>query len=157
MAARRFPNSMVASGDIVLISITRAPGFRPPATPFSPNSTCSTVAVSGTMVMTISLRRRDMAGMNRRWFAPKGTSFSHFCAVRSNMLSSYPARKRLDAIGSPMTPTPMNPNFRFATLLDLFAHGVSNLRPLRQRSSLSHRAAGKILLETRRPVGVGAQ
>ena len=50
----RLANSLVATGEIELMSMTSLPFDRPLATPFSPNSTFSTSGVSGTIVMIAS-------------------------------------------------------------------------------------------------------
>ena len=52
----RVAKSLVAIGEIELMSMTILPGFRPSATPSAPNSTASTSGVSGTMTMTTSER-----------------------------------------------------------------------------------------------------
>ncbi len=50
-------------GEMELMSTTTLPGARPPATPFSPNSTASTSGVSGTMVMITSEDDATSAGL----------------------------------------------------------------------------------------------
>jgi hypothetical protein len=94
---------------MVLMSITMAPAFTPLATPFSPNSTSSTTAVSGTMVITMGLAAATSRG-EAATLAPRGASLSHWLRTWSKTVTSNPARKRLEAIGPPITPTPMNPN-----------------------------------------------
>ena len=47
---------------VVPMSMTRASGLRPSTTPSLPNSTASTVGVSGSMVMTVSALAATAAG-----------------------------------------------------------------------------------------------
>src|SRR5438105_7793220 len=55
-ALMRAANSLVAIGEMELMSTTVLPGDSPAATPLGPNSTASTSVVAGTIVMTTSLR-----------------------------------------------------------------------------------------------------
>jgi hypothetical protein len=53
----RRAKSLVAMGEIELMSITVLPGVRPSATPPGPNSTASTWGVSGSIRITMSACR----------------------------------------------------------------------------------------------------
>src|SRR5215203_3073303 len=92
-------NSSVTTGEIVLISTTRAPSLTPSSTPSSPASTSSTCGESGSMVMMMS----DCSAT----VAP--SSSSAFSRVRLYATRSWPASMRFSAIGLPMIPSPMKP------------------------------------------------
>ena len=57
----RLAKSLVATGEIELMSTTTLPSVSPAATPNSPNSTSSTWGVSGTMMMITSACRATSA------------------------------------------------------------------------------------------------
>ena len=55
--------SRVATGEIVLISITNKPALAPTITPFSPSNTASTSGVSETIEITTSTFAANVAGV----------------------------------------------------------------------------------------------
>src|SRR5271157_4443524 len=57
----RFAKSLVAIGEMLLMSTTILPGVSPSATPPGPNRAASTFGVSGTMVMMTSAAGEQMA------------------------------------------------------------------------------------------------
>src|SRR5437588_1496739 len=105
----RLAKSLVASGEIELMSTTVLPRDSPSATPDLPNNTASTCGVSGTIVMITSLRfatsRPDSQPLTPLSVSEDGTG------LRSKTCSEWPAVTRLAAMGVPMIPSPTNPTF----------------------------------------------
>src|SRR4051794_40360163 len=105
----RRANSLVATGEIELMSTTVLPGARPSATPPGPNSTVSTSGVSGTMVMITSAFSAAAAGDAHA--RPPAATRSAGTSRRVLRNSSCPPRIRCPAIGAPMMPSPIKPPF----------------------------------------------
>src|SRR6266404_9998573 len=103
----RRANSLVASGEIELISTTILPLERPAATPSEANKTFSTSGVSGTIVKTMS----DFSATSRglRQATPPFSTISFGTPLRVLRKSLWPAACRWPAIGRPMMPRPMKP------------------------------------------------
>ena len=100
----------VATGEMLLMSMTMAPGCSADSTPSAPVSTRSTSGVSGSMVMTMVETRATSAGVAAA-VAPAATSSSTAPRLRLWTVRWCPAVIRCLAMGLPMTPSPMNPMF----------------------------------------------
>src|SRR5712671_6417923 len=100
-------NSLVASGEIELMSMTVLPFESPAATPSAPNRTASTCGVSGTIKMMAS---DSCAACLPDWqtIPPPATS-SGAIGPTSCRNRRCPAASRWPAIGRPMVPRPMKP------------------------------------------------
>src|SRR6516225_6309626 len=108
-AVMRRAKSLVAIGEMELMSTTILPGVSPSATPLLPNSAASTCGVSGTMVITTS----ELAATSlpdAQTFAPPPVSSSG-TLPRSKTESACPPFSRCPAMGRPMIPRPINPTF----------------------------------------------
>src|SRR5579871_4214987 len=105
-----------SSGETVLESISAAPFFNAPITPFLPHSTSSSAGGSLTMVISTSACAAASAGFAAR-FAPAATRSSAFEAVRFHTTSGNPAFSRFMPIGLPIRPSPINPTVGFIPIL----------------------------------------
>ena len=81
---------------------------RPASAPSGPSSTASRAFSSETQTKTASCPSAQALGVAAR-LAPFWTSASPFEAVRFQTVRSWPALRRLLAMGSPMVPRPMKP------------------------------------------------
>ena len=79
---RRDAMSLVALGDIVLMSMTVVPAAAPSMTPSAPKITCSTSGVSVTIVMTTSLPAAASLGLPTRSAPASMTSWTRGRSVR---------------------------------------------------------------------------
>src|SRR6185503_2442421 len=100
----------VTSGSIVLISTTMLPFFARLMTPSCPPMTSATAAVVGSIVKITSLVAATSAAP-AAISAPRPTSARTASPLTSWTSSVSPLRTRLEAIGLPMFPSPMNPTF----------------------------------------------
>ena len=113
----RSARSCVTDGTPELISITTVPGFMPAITLSSPlASTCSTIMLVGSMVITTS----DAAAS---WRSVSGASPPICCTKlfatsrrESFTCTVKPAFTRQAAIGQPMLPTPMKPTLGLSAI-----------------------------------------
>src|SRR5882762_5031644 len=103
----RRAKSLVAIGEIELMSTRILPFERPLATPSCENSTCSTSGVSETMVKTIS----DFSATSRHELQTTAPLSMRSCGsfLRPQRNSRWPAPCRWPAMGRPMMPRPMKP------------------------------------------------
>src|ERR1700716_4343255 len=103
----RRAKSLVAIGEIELMSTTILPLESPLATPFSENSTCSTSGVSETMVKTIS----DFSATSRHELQTTAPLSMRSCGsfLRPQRNRRWPASCRWPAMGRPMMPRPIKP------------------------------------------------
>ncbi len=104
-------NSLVAIGEIELMSTTILPCDRPSATPSSPNSTASTCGVSGTMMMMMSalLATSLRRGADRGAAVDQRIGRHAVVVVQVQLVAALACR--CPAIGAPMMPSPMKPIF----------------------------------------------
>ena len=100
--------SRVASGLMVDMSTTSAPGSAPWITPVGPRSTARTSGVSLTMVMMISAPWAASRGEPAAT-APWATTGSIRFGVRLKTVTWWPPLRMFTAMGPPMVPSPMKP------------------------------------------------
>ena len=124
----------VGPGSIELMSITREPSETPSITPPAPTRTCSTSAVSGSIVIVTSLPAATDAGPSART-APAATTSSTGPWPRECTATGKPAASRLRAIGLPMMPSPMNP-MRSPTRQSSIAASAMSSAPVDDREAL---------------------
>src|SRR3954453_6383721 len=105
----RRAKSLVATGEIELMSTTVLPGESPSATPPGPNSTFSTSGVSGTIVITTSAC--SAASRPEAHAPPPFSASSDGTALRLCRNNSCPPFWRCPAMGRPIMPSPMKPIF----------------------------------------------
>src|SRR5271165_72151 len=119
----RLANSLVAIGEMLLMSTTILPGVSPSATPPGPYRAASTFGVSGTMVMMTSAARATSLAP-AQGIAP-GSSSACGGALRLSMNSVWPPASRWPAMGRPMMPRPMNPMLLIVVSLSSGSVGCS--------------------------------
>ncbi|MCY1521497.1 hypothetical protein D9M68_563110 [compost metagenome] len=100
--------TLVAVGEIELMSITTLFGPTPSAMPSLRNSTSSTCGVSGTMTMMNSASWATSFGLARAT-APASSRAAGALSWWVERNSWWPAFCRFCAMGRPMMPVPMNP------------------------------------------------
>ena len=110
LSATSFARRSVATGEMLLMSMTTVPGVMPASTPSGPVSTRSTSGVSGSIVTTTVDARAASAG-ELAAVAPARASSSTAPRLRLCTVSVWPAVMRCFAIGFPITPRPMKPTF----------------------------------------------
>jgi hypothetical protein len=103
------PTSRASAGAIVDVSTHSVPGAAPAATPSSPRRSARTWAPSTTMVNTASTPAAASAGLAATVAPCSAANASARSRVRLKTVRSWPARRRLAAIGAPMMPSPRNP------------------------------------------------
>src|SRR3954463_15936584 len=137
----RLAKSLVATGEIELMSTTILPDDRPSAAPLRPNSAASTCGVSGTIVMTTS---PDLAAsLPESQALPPAPVSSSGTGLMSYRWSSCPPLIRLWAMGRPMMPSPMKPTF----MLCLPRYRRGSARPARQPAEPCGRGRLRLVLE----------
>src|SRR5258707_259545 len=104
----RSANARDATGEMLLMSMTRSPGCAPAAMPSGPNVTVSTSGAFVTIVTTMSERSATSRGVLAT-VAPSAFSASAFASVRFVTVTGNPALSAFRAIGSPMIPRPTKP------------------------------------------------
>src|SRR5437899_10929764 len=107
-SATIFASRWVATGEMLLMSITIAPRCTVDSTPSAAVITSSTSGVSGTIVMMMVAWRATSAG-DVAAFAPAPTTSSTAPRLRLYTTRECPPLMRFFAMGLPMTPSPMNP------------------------------------------------
>src|SRR5271166_5096638 len=103
----RRAKSLVAIGEIELMSTTTLPALSPSAIPSLPNRAASTSGVSGTITMTMSARAATSRPELQPIAPASSSSFGRAPRLRRN--SVCPAACRCVAIGRPMMPSPTKP------------------------------------------------
>src|SRR4051812_12589379 len=144
----RRAKSLVATGEIELMSTTVLPGERPSATPPLPNSTCSTSGVSGTIVITTSAR--SAISRPERHAVPPASTRSAGAPRRLCRNSSCPPLMRCPAMGRPMMPRPMKPTF----MAILLAYACGLCAQIRCGPAKTGRCCGFRLVFAADPSGV---
>ena len=110
LAAAALASRSVVPGSMVLMSRISEPGFALAMMPSVRETTSSTTAEFGSMVTMMS----DFCATSATVAAPLACSSSSSATASgliSLTVSRNPLRQRLDAIGRPIRPNPMNPTF----------------------------------------------
>ena len=110
LAATSAARRRVATGEMLLMSITTVPVAIVSRMPAGPAITASTSGVSGTIVMMMLACDATSAG-ELAAMAPAATSSVTAGVLRLNTTTEWPLASRCLAMGRPITPRPMKPTF----------------------------------------------
>ncbi|MDT4828418.1 hypothetical protein FQZ97_618020 [compost metagenome] len=128
-AATAWASRCVCAGTPELMSTTTLPGRRPANTPWSPPSTCSTMALVGSMVKMMSACAASSAQVAAACPPTSLANCSAWPGTASKTVTAKPACTSRAAMGQPMLPMPIRPTRAWGAFIGLPSCGALMLAP----------------------------